>query len=230
MGSSRDHRLDQGESFLEGKLLIALPGMEDERFAQTVIYMCAHSSKGAMGIVINKPIPGLSFSELMKQLDIRTTPMTGEYPICTEVRSRRVVVLFCTAATMREAIRRCRFRKTFRLPQRSTSCAPLRSAEARTRRCLRSVTRAGHRVRLSLNSRGTVGFIARPTLRSFLALSQTQNGARHCSASALARPVLSPIPGAPDRPGFPIEIRVPWHEKCLPYCVRHDMVLHAKRV
>src|SRR6185437_2914176 len=81
MGSSRDRRLDQGESFLEGKLLIALPGMEDERFAQTVIYMCAHSSKGAMGVVINKPIPGLYFTELMKQLDIKTTPMAGEYPI-----------------------------------------------------------------------------------------------------------------------------------------------------
>ena len=81
MASSRDPKLSQSESFLEGKLLIALPGMEDERFAQTVIYMCAHSSKGAMGIVINKPIPGLSFPELMKQLEIETTPATGEYPI-----------------------------------------------------------------------------------------------------------------------------------------------------
>src|SRR5436305_3317744 len=82
MGSSRDRKLDQGESFLEGKLLIALPGMEDERFAQTVIYICAHSSKGAMGIVINKPIPGLSFPELMKQLEIETSPtLTGDYPI-----------------------------------------------------------------------------------------------------------------------------------------------------
>src|SRR5438874_12165349 len=81
MGSSQNRRVDQSESFLEGKLLIALPGMEDERFAQTVIYMCAHSSKGAMGIVINKPIPGLSFSELMKQLEIETTTLTGDYPI-----------------------------------------------------------------------------------------------------------------------------------------------------
>ena len=81
MGSSHNRRVDQNESFLEGKLLIALPGMEDERFAQTVIYMCAHSSKGAMGIVINKPIPGLSFSELMKQLEIETTTLTSEYPI-----------------------------------------------------------------------------------------------------------------------------------------------------
>jgi putative transcriptional regulator len=81
MASSRDPKIDQGESFLEGKLLIALPGMTDERFAQTVIYMCAHSAKGAMGIVINKPIPGLSFAEVLKQLQIDTKPLIGEFPI-----------------------------------------------------------------------------------------------------------------------------------------------------
>ena len=81
MASSRDHRVEQGESFLEGKLLIALPGMGDERFAQTVIYMCAHSANGAMGIVINKPIPGLSFAEVLKQLQIDTKPLIGEFPI-----------------------------------------------------------------------------------------------------------------------------------------------------
>jgi len=81
MASSRDPKIDQGESFLEGKLLIALPGMADERFAQTVIYMCAHSAKGAMGIVINKPIPGLSFAEVLKQLQIETKPLIGEFPI-----------------------------------------------------------------------------------------------------------------------------------------------------
>jgi len=81
MATSRDTRLNEGENFLEGKLLIAMPGMTDERFAQTVIYICAHSSKGAMGIVINKPIPGLSFAELMKQLQIETGPAAGELPI-----------------------------------------------------------------------------------------------------------------------------------------------------
>ena len=81
MASSRDHRVEQGESFLEGKLLIAMPGMADERFAQTVIYMCAHSAKGAMGIVINKPIPGLTFAEVMKQLEIETKPLAAELPI-----------------------------------------------------------------------------------------------------------------------------------------------------
>ena len=81
MASSRDHRVNEGESFLEGKLLIAMPGMADERFAQTVIYICAHSAKGAMGIVINKPIPGLSFTDLMKQLQIETRTTTGDCPI-----------------------------------------------------------------------------------------------------------------------------------------------------
>src|SRR6266446_8142032 len=81
MASSRDHRVNEGESFLEGKLLIAMPGMADERFAQTVIYMCAHSANGAMGIVINKPIPGLSFAEVLKQLQIETKPIMGEFPI-----------------------------------------------------------------------------------------------------------------------------------------------------
>jgi len=78
---SRDRRIDQGENFLLGKLLIALPGMTDDRFAQTVIYVCAHSSNGAMGIVINKPIPGLTFSEVMKQLDIETKPSAADLPI-----------------------------------------------------------------------------------------------------------------------------------------------------
>ena len=81
MGSHKDRSVDEGESFLEGKLLIALPGMGDERFVQTVIYICAHSAKGAMGIVINKPIPGLSFLDLMKQLEIATADSLANFPV-----------------------------------------------------------------------------------------------------------------------------------------------------
>ena len=81
MATYRDTRVNEGENFLEGKLLIAMPSMGDDRFAQTVIYICAHSAKGAMGIVINKPIPGLSFGELMKQLEIATTPDLHDFPI-----------------------------------------------------------------------------------------------------------------------------------------------------
>lgn len=72
----------QGESFLEGKLLIALPGMGDERFEKSVIFMCAHSLEtGAMGLCINRPIEGLTFRELASRLELMTTPATPDFPI-----------------------------------------------------------------------------------------------------------------------------------------------------
>src|SRR5258707_9244489 len=81
MAFANDHKVDRGKSFREGNFWIALPGMTDGRFAKRVIYMCAPSAKGAMGIVINKPIPGLSFAEVLKQLQIDTKPLIGEFPI-----------------------------------------------------------------------------------------------------------------------------------------------------
>ena len=56
--------------FLDGQMLIASPAMRDERFARSVIYMCAHSSEGAMGIVINQPAPHISFRDLLVKLDV----------------------------------------------------------------------------------------------------------------------------------------------------------------
>lgn len=58
--------------FLEGKLLLAMPGMGDPRFDRSVIYLCSHSSEGAMGLVINRPIDDLSFEQLLDQLGIDT--------------------------------------------------------------------------------------------------------------------------------------------------------------
>lgn len=59
-----------GEGYLDGQLLIAMPVMDDERFARSVIYVCAHSSEGAMGIIVNRPAGSLDFSDLLVQLDI----------------------------------------------------------------------------------------------------------------------------------------------------------------
>src|ERR687890_2618765 len=59
-----------GEGYLDGQLLVAMPGMADERFSRTVIYLCAHSPEVAMGIVVNKPAADLSFPDLLVQLDI----------------------------------------------------------------------------------------------------------------------------------------------------------------
>ena len=56
--------------YLDGQLLVAMPGMSDERFARSVIYLCAHSPEGAMGIVLNRPASDLSFPDLLVQLDI----------------------------------------------------------------------------------------------------------------------------------------------------------------
>jgi putative transcriptional regulator len=56
--------------YLDGQMLVAMPGMLDERFQRTVIYMCAHSPEGAMGIVLNKPASDVSFPDLLVQLDI----------------------------------------------------------------------------------------------------------------------------------------------------------------
>jgi len=58
------------EGFLDGHLLIAMPSMGDQRFARSVIYICAHSADGAMGIVINKLSTEVSFRDLLVQLDI----------------------------------------------------------------------------------------------------------------------------------------------------------------
>src|SRR6201987_2290868 len=56
--------------YLDGQMLIAMPTMRDERFARSVIYVCAHSSEGAMGIVVNQRAANISFSDLLVQLEV----------------------------------------------------------------------------------------------------------------------------------------------------------------
>ena len=60
----------RGEGYLEGQLLVAMPVMTDRRFARSVIYMCAHSAEGAMGLIVNQRAPHIGFHELLKQLKI----------------------------------------------------------------------------------------------------------------------------------------------------------------
>ena len=59
-----------GVGYLNGQLPIAIPVMDDERFARSVIYLCAHSSEGAMGIIVNRPAGSIDFPQLLVQLDI----------------------------------------------------------------------------------------------------------------------------------------------------------------
>jgi putative transcriptional regulator len=59
--------------YLVGQFLVAMPTMGDPRFERTVIYMCAHSAEGAMGLIVNKPIRDLKLPDILSQLGIETT-------------------------------------------------------------------------------------------------------------------------------------------------------------
>lgn len=61
--------LNEGED-LTGQCLIAMPGMGDPRFAHSVIFLCAHSPEGAMGLILNKRTPDVSVADLLEQLDL----------------------------------------------------------------------------------------------------------------------------------------------------------------
>ncbi len=61
--------VDDGQGrYLTGKLLIAMPNMEDVRFHRAVVFVCAHDAGGAMGLVINHKMPNIRFGELIRQL------------------------------------------------------------------------------------------------------------------------------------------------------------------
>lgn len=55
---------------LTGQLLIAMPGMPDPRFEHSLVYLCAHSAEGAMGLIVNKPSADVTFGNLIEQLSI----------------------------------------------------------------------------------------------------------------------------------------------------------------
>src|SRR2546429_809552 len=55
--------------YLDGQMLIAMPSMGDDRFVRSVIYVCAHSTEGAMGIVVNQPAAHISFADLLVPLE-----------------------------------------------------------------------------------------------------------------------------------------------------------------
>ena len=65
-----------GQGYLCGQFLIAMPNMPDERFAKSLIFMCEHGPDGAMGIVVNKAIPSVSFTELLEQLGVAQSAPT----------------------------------------------------------------------------------------------------------------------------------------------------------
>ena len=79
----------KSDGYLDGQLLIAMPAMTDSRFHRAVIYMCAHSAEGAMGLVINQRAPHITLPRLLEQLDIAAV---GSRPVAIRVGSMAVHV------------------------------------------------------------------------------------------------------------------------------------------
>lgn len=75
--------------YLDGQMLIAMPAMHDERFARTLIYVCAHSSEGAMGIVVNQPAGNIKFPDLLVQLEV--IPATERIELPTKAEDVKVL-------------------------------------------------------------------------------------------------------------------------------------------
>lgn len=67
MERPEDHLSIRERGCFDGHFLVAMPGMEDERFQRSVIFICAHSGDGAMGFVVNRP-QNLQFDQLMRKL------------------------------------------------------------------------------------------------------------------------------------------------------------------
>ncbi|MBV9859698.1 MAG: YqgE/AlgH family protein [Alphaproteobacteria bacterium] len=73
---------ESGMKSLAGQLLVAMPQMQDPRFARSVIYLCAHSEEaGAMGLVVNKLLGSLTMGELFAQLDLPPSRIAQTRPV-----------------------------------------------------------------------------------------------------------------------------------------------------
>src|ERR687883_1371781 len=79
-GRGKPQSRSSKRGYLDGQMLIAMPTMGDERFARSVIYVCAHSTEGAMGIIVNQPAANINFRDLLVQLEVIPATETIELP------------------------------------------------------------------------------------------------------------------------------------------------------
>jgi len=66
---------------LTGKVLVAMPFLSDPRFTHAVIYVCGHDAQGAMGLIVNKGLPTVTFEELLDQMNVDTSYIAAQIPI-----------------------------------------------------------------------------------------------------------------------------------------------------
>ncbi|MGI8526028.1 MAG: YqgE/AlgH family protein [Pseudolabrys sp.] len=74
----------KARGYLDGQMLIAMPAMSDERFSRSLIYICAHSTEGAMGIIVNNAAANISFPQLLVQLEVIPAADRIQLPVRAE--------------------------------------------------------------------------------------------------------------------------------------------------
>jgi putative transcriptional regulator len=77
-------------NYLDGQMLIAMPGIGDPRFDRSVIFLCVHSPDGAMGLVVNRAAEALSFAELLQRLDL--LPENEQIKLPPQVQAMKVQI------------------------------------------------------------------------------------------------------------------------------------------
>lgn len=82
-------KANDDRGFLDGQFLVAMPGMADERFSRSVIYICAHTSEGTMGLVLNQRAPQVKLPQILVQLGV----LPEGKPIVLPTKARQVNVL-----------------------------------------------------------------------------------------------------------------------------------------
>ncbi len=113
---------DGRNGYLDGQLLLAMPGMPDDRFARSVIYLCAHSDEGAMGIIINRPASEREFLRTARAARSDRTrrgdPAAGRTPApcrCSKAVRSRPGAASCSIPTISiSTIRPCRSTRPYR--------------------------------------------------------------------------------------------------------------------
>jgi len=77
------------ETSLKGQFLIATPGMQDERFVESVVYLVGHGDDGAMGLVINQSLPDMRFTDILEEMELGEPEELIKLP--SAVRDREVL-------------------------------------------------------------------------------------------------------------------------------------------
>jgi putative transcriptional regulator len=86
---------DSASINLTHHFLIAMPGMDDEAFAKSVVYMCEHSDRGALGLIINKP-SDINLKNLFDKVELPLRATTCRKPRCSRAARSRPSAVLCS--------------------------------------------------------------------------------------------------------------------------------------